>query len=79
MVENLDANLKEQAVIICKIEKAMRSKVKELIPTYKQMPVAQTVTTTQGEDSRSGCCRRGRHSFCTDERLRGTAQSREPP
>lgn len=50
MVENIDDNVKEQAIIICKIEKAMRSKVKALIPTYKEMPVSQTVTSTQGEE-----------------------------
>lgn len=54
MVENLDDNLKEQAVIVCKIEKAMRSKVKSLIPVYKEMPVAQTVTSTQGEEVLKG-------------------------
>lgn len=50
MVEGLDENLRDQAVTICKIEKAMRSKVKALILIYKELPAAQAVTNTQGEN-----------------------------
>ena len=37
MVANLDDTLKEQAVIVCKIEKAMRSKVGKLALTFFRM------------------------------------------
>lgn len=49
MVANIDPNMRDQAVTVCKIEKAMRTKVKELIPIFKKMPAAQSVTNTQGE------------------------------
>lgn len=41
--------MKDQATAIDEIEKAMRSKIEELIPIYKDMPAAQTVTSTQGD------------------------------
>ena len=41
--------MKEQAAMIWKIEKAWRKKVKAVLPTFDQMPVAQAVTNVQGE------------------------------
>ena len=49
LTEHLDPVMREQVVTVCKIEKAMRAKVKELIPIYKELPAAQTVTSSQGE------------------------------
>lgn len=49
MTQNLDPNMRDQAVTVCKIEKAMRKKVKEQIPIFEKMPAAQTVTSTRGE------------------------------
>ena len=49
LTQNLDPNMRDQAVTVCKIEKAMCSKVKALIPIYKESDVTQTVTSTQGE------------------------------
>lgn len=39
----------EQEKLISKIEQTMRSWIKKQIPVYKQMPAAQTMTSTQGE------------------------------
>lgn len=39
----------EQEKTISKIEKAMRSWIESQLPTYEQMPAAQTMTSTQGE------------------------------
>lgn len=50
MVQNLDPNMKQQAVTIIKAEKIMRRKVKELLPVFEEMAVSQTVTNTQGEE-----------------------------
>lgn len=49
MVEGLDPHMRDQAVTVCKIEKAMRKKVKEQIPVFEKLPAAQTMTTTRGE------------------------------
>lgn len=49
MVQNIDPNLKDQVITICKIEKAMRKKTKELIPVFEALEASQTVTNTQGE------------------------------
>lgn len=49
MVQNIDQNMKDQVVTICKIEKAMRKKVKEQIPIFEELEASQTVTNTQGE------------------------------
>ena len=54
MLENIDPNMKDQAATVCRIEKAMRAKVKELIPIYKERPAAQSVTSTQGEQVLKG-------------------------
>lgn len=39
----------DQEKTLKKIETAMRRWINKQIPLYKQMPAAQTVTTTQGE------------------------------
>lgn len=49
LTQNIDPSMRDQAVTVCKIEKAMRSKVKALIPLYKESDPTQTVTSTQGE------------------------------
>jgi len=49
MVQNIDPVMRDQAVTVCRIEKAMRAKVKELIPYYKESPAAQEATNTHGE------------------------------
>lgn len=49
MVEGIDPTMRDQAVTVCKIEKAMRSKVKTLIPVFKESEATQLVTNTQGE------------------------------
>lgn len=49
MVEGIDRNMRDQAVNVCKIERAMRTKVKELIPIFKASEATQSVTNTQGE------------------------------
>lgn len=39
----------EQEKTISKIEQTMRSWIESQLPTYEQMPPAQTMTSTQGE------------------------------
>ena len=39
----------DQEKTISKIEKAMREKVEQQLPVFEKMPVAQTMTNTQGE------------------------------
>ena len=49
-VEGLDPIMREPAVVIMKVEKATRKKLtKEMIRKYEEMPLAQEVTSTQGE------------------------------
>lgn len=48
--QDIDPRMKEQAAMVWKIEKAMRKKVKAIFPTFEEMPVAQVVTNTQGEE-----------------------------
>ena len=45
----LAPELRKQAKELCKIEKAMRDKIDKILPEFKDMPVAQEATTTQGE------------------------------
>lgn len=48
-LKDIDPRMKEQAAMVWKIEKALRKKVKAVFPTFEEMPVAQAVTNTQGE------------------------------
>lgn len=50
ILQGVDPRMKEQAAMVWKIEKAMRKKVKAVFPTFDEMPVAQAVTSTQGEE-----------------------------
>ena len=49
LVAGIDQNMREQAAMVCKIEKVFRSKVKQLVPLFKETEPTQTVTNTQGE------------------------------
>jgi hypothetical protein len=49
MLSGVDPVMKDQAVTVCRIERAFRAKVKELIPIFKEAEATQTVTNTQGE------------------------------
>ena len=49
-LRDVDPRIKEQAAMVWKIEKAMRKKVKAIFPMFEEMPVAQAVTSTQGEE-----------------------------
>lgn len=49
ILQNIDPRMKEQAAMVWRIEKALRKKVKQILPTFEKMQVAQTVTNTQGE------------------------------
>ena len=48
-LKNIDPRMQDQAAMVWRIEKAMRKKVKQILPTFEEMPVAQAVTSTQGE------------------------------
>lgn len=50
VLKDIDPRIKEQAAMVWKIEKAMRKKVKAVFPMFEEMPVAQAVTNTQGEE-----------------------------
>lgn len=50
LFRDIDPRMKDQAAMVWKIEKALRKKVKDIFPTFEEMPVAQAVTTTQGEE-----------------------------
>lgn len=49
LLRNIDPRMHDQFVMVCRIEKALRKKCKQILPTFEDMPVAQAVTTTQGE------------------------------
>lgn len=49
MVEGIDQNMREQAAMVCKIEKVFRGKVRQVIPLFKDAELTQSVTNTQGE------------------------------
>lgn len=49
VLENIDPRMRDQAAMVWKIEKALRKKVKAVFPTFDEMPVAQAVTNTNGE------------------------------
>ena len=49
LAASMDQSLQEQAITVCKIERALRAKVMELIPVFKTLDAAQDVITTQGE------------------------------
>ena len=49
LLRNIDPRMQDQFVMVCRIEKALRKKCKQILPTFEDMPVAQAVTTTQGE------------------------------
>lgn len=48
-LRSVDPRLQEQAAEIWRIERVMRKKIKTLLPLFDELPVAQTVTSTQGE------------------------------
>lgn len=49
LIANVDPAMKNQAVTVCKIEKAMRDKVNSLIPVLSKTSITQIVISTQGE------------------------------
>lgn len=49
LVDSVDPALRNQAATVCKIEKALRDKVNELIPVLDETPISQTVISTQGD------------------------------
>lgn len=48
-LKGIDPRMQEQAAMVWKIEKAFRKKAKSILQTFDDMPVAQAVTNTQGE------------------------------
>lgn len=48
-LRGIDPRMTEQAAMVWKIEKAFRKKAKSILPDFDEMPVAQAVTNTQGE------------------------------
>jgi len=48
-VSGLDPSVQDQAETVCKIERVMRAKVRELIPAFKKSAATQLVTSTMGE------------------------------
>ena len=49
-LRDIDPRMKDQAAMVWKIEKAFRKKAKSVLKTFDDMPVAQAVTSTQGEE-----------------------------
>lgn len=47
--KNVKPNMREQAIAVCKIEEAMRKKLKKHLPELDDMPLSQEVTSTQGD------------------------------
>lgn len=54
ILQGIDPRMKEQAAMVWKIEKVFRKKVKAVLPMFDELPVAQAVTTTQGEQVLKG-------------------------
>ncbi len=48
-VQALAPEIQEQAVTVCKIERCMRKKVKEMIKAFASTPAAQEVMNCQGD------------------------------
>lgn len=48
-LKDIDPRMKDQAAMVWRIEKAFRKKAKSVLKTFDEMPVAQAVTNTQGE------------------------------
>ena len=49
ILRGIDPRMRDQAVMVWKIEKEMRKKVKAIFPTFEETPVAQEVKTTKGK------------------------------
>ena len=47
--KNVAKDIKPQAITLAAAVLAMQEKIDENIPVYKELPIAQTLTTTQGE------------------------------
>lgn len=45
----VDKKYKKQAVTLAKAVIALQDKIEQQLPIYEQLPLAQTLTTTQGE------------------------------
>lgn len=45
----IDETYKEQAITLAKAVLALQDKIEQQLPIFKEMPLAQTLTTTQGE------------------------------
>lgn len=46
---NVSADIKPQAVTLANAVMALQEKIEQQMPVYQQLPLAQTMTTTQGE------------------------------
>ena len=49
MCKKVNKDIKSQAMTLARAVLAMQEKIEEQIPTYESLPLAQTLTTTQGE------------------------------
>ena len=47
----MNKDIKAQAVTLAKAVLALQDKIENEIPNYKDLPLAQTLTTTQGEQA----------------------------
>ncbi len=45
----VDKQYKKQAITLAKAVLALQDKIEQQLPVFEQMPLAQTLTTTQGE------------------------------
>lgn len=51
LCKNVNKDIKAQAVTLAKAVLALQDKIENQIPNYKDLPLAQTLTTTQGEQA----------------------------
>ena len=49
MCKKVNKDIKSQAMTLARAVLAMQEKIEEQIPIYESLPLAQTLTTTQGE------------------------------
>lgn len=49
MCKEVNKDIKAQAMTLARAVLAMQEKIEEQIPVYEKLPLAQTLTTTQGE------------------------------
>lgn len=49
MCKNVNKDIKSQALTLARAVRAMQKKIDASIPEYEKMPLAQELTTTQGE------------------------------